>query len=301
MFFYKRFTLVFLSALILSACDSAEDNAAPTSSDVIFTTASVLGSNVNDPAAIDAGPEVSFDGLELYFHSDRAGGSGGLDLYVSKRATTDETWGAAVNLGATINSDADDRAASLSKDGLTLVIASDRTGTIGGYDLYLSTRASVNDAWSAPANLGNVVNTSFNESGADLNVDGLVMFFHSDRSGFGSDDLYGTNRATLSDPWAPPVNLGSNVNSADFDTAPEAASDLLTLYFHSTRAGGVGPINIWKSTRATINDVWGVPALMPAPVNTASSDLGVGLSGDWKTIYFASDFGGNRDIWKAEP
>jgi len=300
----KILPFVILSSLILAACDSVEDELPPVSSDMNYTEVNLLSNNINDDTAIDAGPESSFNGLELYFHSNRTGGSGGLDLYVSKRASKNDSWGPAVNLGATINSAADDRAASIAKDGLTLIFASDRVGGTGtdNLDLYISTRTSLTADWSTPTNLGTVINTTFNESGADIQAQGLLMFFHSDRpGGLGGDDIYAVNRASILDPWGEPVHLGTNVNSSDFDTAPEAASDLLTLYFHSTRPGGTGSHNIWRSTRASITDIWSVPVLLPAPVNSAAADLGVGLSSDWKILYFASDFGGNRDIWQAEP
>lgn len=302
MFSKTIYPLILLSTFVLSACDTVEDESVPASSDVSYSKVTMLGTNVNDSTAIDAGPEISFNGLELYFHSTRDGGLGGLDLYVSKRASTSDSWGPAVSLGATINTTADDRAASLSKNGLTLIIASDRSGGEGGNDLYKSTRATLTDDWVTPVNLGNVVNTAFNESGADLKADELLIFFHSDRpGGLGGDDLYATSRVSVQDPWEPPVHLGTNVNSSDFDTAPEAASDLLTLYFHSTRAGGAGSHNIWRASRTSITDIWGVPVLVPAPVNSTAADLGVSLSSDWKVLYFASDFGGNREIWKAEP
>ena len=301
----KLLPLVLLSAFILAACDSVEDESPAVSSDINYTKVELLGSNINDDTATDAGPEVSFNGLELYFHSNRAGGSGGLDLYVAKRASKNDAWNPAVNLGTPINTSADDRAASISKDGLTLIIASNRAtvDSKGGIDLYVSTRATLSDDWSAPTNLGGVVNTAFNESGADIQAEGLLIFFHSDRpGGLGGDDIYATSRVSLSDPWEPPVHLGTNVNSSDFDTAPEAASDLLTLYFHSTRPGGAGSHNIWRSTRASITGIWGVPELLPASINSTTANLGAGLSSDWKTLYFASDFGTNsRDIWQAEP
>lgn len=302
MFSKSVFPLFLISAFTITACDTAEDESVPASSDVSYSKVTMLGTNVNDSAAIDAGPEISFNGLELYFHSNRTGGLGGLDLYVSKRASTNDSWGPAISLGATINTASDDRAASLSKDGLTLIIASDRAGGEGLNDLYESTRTTLTGDWSTPVNLGNVVNTAFNESGADLKADGLLIFFHSDRpGGLGGDDLYATSRVSAQHLWETPIHLGTNVNSSDFDTAPEAASDLLTLYFHSTRIGGAGSHNIWRATRASITDIWGVPVLLPAPVNSTAADLGVSLSSDWKTLYFASDFGGDREIWQAEP
>ena len=302
--FNKNIALILFSVFILFACATEEaEETTPKSFDASFTNISMLDTNVNDENALDAGPEVSQDGLELYFHSSRTGGTGGLDLYVSKRATTDDSWGAATNVSS-VNSTENDSDASLSTDGLSLFITSDRTGGQGAKDLYVSTRATVDDAWASPANLGNIVNTASNEFAADIASDPRLLFFTSDKSGgLGGEDIYASQRATSQDPWQEPVNLGSNINSSDFDAAPQIASDMLSLYFHSERTGGSGANSIWRATRPTIDGIWGAPVLIPVPVNSVASDTDAGLSSDWKSLYFSSDFrdiGGNQDIWLAD-
>ncbi len=88
-------------------------------------------------------PTVRRDGLEVIFTSNRPGSLGGLDLWVSTRPTTGDTWSTPVNLGPTVNTEFDDRAPYLSDDGLTLVLASNRPGGFGGDDLYVSTRKKI--------------------------------------------------------------------------------------------------------------------------------------------------------------
>lgn len=269
-----------------------------------------LGPVVNSSSA-DQSPEVSKDGLSLYFQSNRAGGEGNTDLWVSRRSSEDDPWGEAVNLGEVINSPAVESRPSLSRDGHWLFFSSNRPGgsTPGpGLDLWASYRAHVHDdfAWQPPAHLGDGVNASGsseieasyveNESGAPL------LYFVSDRSGgFGGFDVYvsellasgdwgpatwvpelsGTSpdqsvsvrfdgreafivrgnpapigfdlwvstRETTSDPWSAPVNLGPVVNSLVVDSSAHISDDRQTLYFESTRAGGQGGSDLWMTTR----------------------------------------------------
>ena len=306
---FTFYSIVFCSVFVLmTACGGSEDGDGgtgvdnpQTSADVMFTTVAMLSSNVNDATAYDAGPEVSSDYLELYFFSDRVGGSGGMDIYVSTRAHVTDPWGLATNVTA-LNTSANERQPSLSSDGLSMYFASDRAGGEGGMDLYVSTRASLADAWSTPVNLGTVVNTSATESGPGIADDGLSLYFQSDRiGGLGVTDLYVATRATMVDLWDTPANLGASVNSAEFEVAPDIASDGLSLLFHSTRAGGEGFHDIWRATRANTSDPWNAPVNLGAPVNSPVPDTAPGLSDDWQTLYFSSDISGNRDIWEAHP
>src|SRR5215469_13125266 len=73
-------------------------------------------------------------------------------------------WSAPVNLGPTVNSDSNDQHPAISADGLSLYISSDRPGGYGDFDLYVSHRASADDPWDQPQNLGAVVNSLANES-----------------------------------------------------------------------------------------------------------------------------------------
>src|SRR5262245_63933062 len=69
-------------------------------------------------------------------------------------------WSQPVNLGPVINTAFNDQHPALSKDGLSLYITSNRSGGQGADDLWVSQRASVDDAWGPPQNLGPVINTT---------------------------------------------------------------------------------------------------------------------------------------------
>src|SRR5438094_2034509 len=110
-----------------------------------------LGPTINT-GFIDAGPALSKDGLSLYFNSDRPGGFGGNDIWVSQRATREDAWGEPVNLGPTINSAANEDAPSFSRDGHTMYFNSDRAGGFGLRAIYISRRANTHDdfVWKEP-------------------------------------------------------------------------------------------------------------------------------------------------------
>jgi hypothetical protein len=98
-------------------------------------------------------------------------------------------------------------------------------------------------------NLGPTVNSSARDgyAGLSISTDGLSLYFTSYRTGgLGGMDIWVTRRATLSDPWAPPVNLGPPVNSVDHDFSPNFSADGSTLYFSSLRPGGFGGHDLWQ-------------------------------------------------------
>src|SRR6185437_4578934 len=120
-------------------------------------------------------------------------------------------WSTPVALGASINTPSADQSPALSPDGLSLYFASDRPGTLGGIDLWVSRRASHHSPWGTPVNLGAGINSSSIESGPNLSPDGHLLFFQSNRpGGQGSNDIYVSHRADTDDDfgWRPPVNLG---------------------------------------------------------------------------------------------
>ena len=134
-----------------------------------------LGPAVNS-SYYDGEPSISNDGLSLYFGSQRPGGSGGADIWVTTRATTSDPWGEAVNLGPTINTEVDDVDVCISADGLSLYIDSFRDGGYGSTDIWVAKRETLSDPWSEPINLGPTINTT-GESAPSISADGLVLFF----------------------------------------------------------------------------------------------------------------------------
>jgi len=142
-----------------------------------------LGSGVNSTAA-DAQATLFEDDagvVTLYFNSTRLGGSGMDDIYTSTLAS-DGTFRPAV-LVPELSTDAIDRQPIVRRDGLEIFLGSDRTGTHGAIDVWVSTRASTSDPWSAPVNLGPAINTSLIDARPALSFDGTVLLFQSTRPG----------------------------------------------------------------------------------------------------------------------
>jgi Tol biopolymer transport system component len=86
--------------------------------------------------SLEFSPEISADGLALFFSSNRPGMSGLSDLYLATRPTVNEPWGAAINLGPNINTPAFDEYPEISSDGRYLMFMSTRPGGMGGFDLW---------------------------------------------------------------------------------------------------------------------------------------------------------------------
>jgi tetratricopeptide (TPR) repeat protein len=145
----------------------------------------------------EASPCISSDSLLLFFTSDRPGGYGGADIWVSTRISKDYSWNEPVNLGSTVNSPAFEMFPSISSDGLTLFFTSGflsypaRTGGFGGPDLWVTRRATKDDQWVKPVNLGPLINTPAEEGCPYIPPDSSTLYFSSDRpGGLGNFDLW---------------------------------------------------------------------------------------------------------------
>jgi Tol biopolymer transport system component len=206
-------------------------------------------------------PSISSDGLTLYFSDDwagsaRPGGLGGYDIWVARRASRGAPWGTAVNVGALIDSTANEITPSISRDGLILVFASNRTGGQGSYDLWMSTRPTIQDEWGAPLNIGGVVNSGSFDAEPSLSSDDRALVFASQRpGGFGHIDLWMTIRKTQSDPWGPPVNLGPRINTYGHEGRPVISADARMLYFYThTLPGNFGLYDLWQAAIIPVVD-----------------------------------------------
>ena len=308
-----------------------------------------LGSTVNSWTD-EARPSISADGLSLFFSSNRPGGYGNHDLWVTARATKDGSWGTPVNLGPMVNSSAWDSDTAISADGLSLIFASYRRGGTGGLDIFVVTRPTisepfgtpidisanyesgpcispdglelffdsdrpggygyedlwvarrqtVDDDWETPVNLGEVVNSSFGELAPRISADGLLLLFASDRpGGSGNYDIWMASRTTTQDSWTTPVNLGSVVNSPDYDHCATISPDGLELFFASAREADYGQTDVWVSTRATRDSEWDVPVPLPEPINSSGFDGAPSISADGLSLFFYSSRTGSQaaDIW----
>ncbi len=137
----------------------------------------------------ESSPSLSPDKRALYFSSNRPGGSGGADLYVSYRLPNGK-WSHAVNMGPVINSAGDELAPFIHADNQTLYYTSDGLPGYGGSDLFVIRKGPTGE-WGAPENLGYPINTIENEGSLAVAADGHTAYYASDRSDSrGGLDLY---------------------------------------------------------------------------------------------------------------
>ncbi len=246
-------------SLIFASDRSGGDDlwvATRTSTEDDWRTPVNLGPTVNSTYS-EASISISADGLTLFFDdypSPRPGGVGGVDIWVATRPTVSNSWGTPVNLGWPFNSERLDGGPSISADGLALFLYSSRPGGYGSNDIWVARRPTTSDPWSTPVNLGPPVNSSAGECCPSISADGRMLFFGSDRGGSAGYDLWVTTRASVSDPWGPPVNLGATVNSSTSDDGPSISADGSTLYFMSNRPGGYGNYDLWQAPIIPIVD-----------------------------------------------
>ena len=132
-----------------------------------------LGKNVNCPSW-DSQPSLSADGKTLYFVSDRKGGVGKRDIYVSKLDSTNN-WGAAQNVGNVINTPEDDISPFIHANGTTLFFASEGHVGMGGQDLFSAELK--NNSWTKPENLGYPLNTFEDQVGFFITSDGKKAYY----------------------------------------------------------------------------------------------------------------------------
>lgn len=248
-------------------------------------------------AGLDGCPFISRDDKTFYMASTRPGGLGGIDIWVSTREGAGDPWGAPINVGAPVNSSANDFCPTLGRDGHRFYFVSNRPGFCGGDDIFVTRLRP--DGWDPVTNPGCAVNSSANEASPfplPERGDGRVLYFSSNRAGgvsqeapgalSGDADLYRSE--SQGGIFGTPA-LVPGVNSAAEDGQPTLRRDGLELFFFSTRPGTLGMADIYSSTRAGIADPWSAPVNLGPDVNSANgAETRPSLSWDGTTLYFGS-------------
>jgi len=127
-----------------------------TLTDGVWTPIKKLNRNINTKY-YESHAAISADGQKLYFTSNREGGYGGLDIYVSEKNASGD-WGPAVNLGPTINTPYNEDTPFITQDGITLYFSSEGHTSMGGYDIFRS--KLVGTTWVTPENVGFPINST---------------------------------------------------------------------------------------------------------------------------------------------
>jgi len=214
-------------------------------------------------------------------------------------------WSELANLGSIINTTFNEQGPTLSNDELSLYFGSDRPDGIGGFDIWVSERACKTCAWETPVNVGPAVNTTSDETGPGLSIDGHLLFFRSTRpGGAGLGDVFLSNRANPTDDfgWGAPVALGPDVNTAAAEAGAEflqsAEDGAVNLYFNRAPPGGTADLYAAAITRA--GETRGPAMLISELSDPIATDQGPTLRSDGREVFFFSTRPGGiggADLW----
>jgi hypothetical protein len=256
---------------------------APINAESIPGTSSLLNTSSNDGCPIQ-----SPDGLSLFIASNRPGGLGGLDIWVARRATTDDPWEAPENLGAPVNSPFNDFCPTPVR-GHGLFFVSERPGLCGGGDIYFTHLQ--HGEWGQPQNLGCGINSSAGEASPSYFEDALgraVLYFSSNRAGGFAPDAGTPDSDIYFSINFGPAQLAPGLNTASDDSRPNVRKYGREVVFDSNRPGTLGGADIWAARRESSLDDWSPPDNLGAPINSAANETRASLSWDGLTMFFGS-------------
>jgi hypothetical protein len=212
-----------------------------------------LGAPVNSLGFGDYSPELSADGLTLYFSSSRPGGLGQADLYVTTRESTEDPWEPPQNLGPHINSPHFDGQPSISANAKTLYWDSDRRDGLGDFDIWVATRDAVSDNFAPADNMGPTVNTPGPEFGPAISQNDRQLFFSSGRPGnVGPIDIWVVERKKnrkRAGPWSTPINVDT-LNSPFLQAMPTFSRNGKEVCLMALRPEGFGALDIFCADRS---------------------------------------------------
>lgn len=200
----------------------------------------------------DASVSLSADGRTMLLYradvSSRTEDSG--DIYISYRKG--DKWSVPEKLKGGINSQYKESHAAFSRDGKTIYFTSNRPGGKGGMDIYSSTQNKKGE-WQRPVNLGDVINTEYDEVGPFFHADGKTLFFSSKgHKTIGGFDFFSTEKIK-GGGWTTPQNLGYPINSLLDDIYYTPTTDGKRAYFASTRQGGKGKLDLYVMKLRDLN------------------------------------------------
>ncbi|WP_026898425.1 OmpA family protein [Daejeonella oryzae] len=200
-----------------------------------------------------------------------------------------------VNLGNSINTKEQEYLPVVTADEETLIFTRQANRN---EDFYRSIKKD--GSWTISENLSRNINTAiYNEGAQSISPDGLYMFFTicNRPDGLGRCDIYLSKRDGKN--WSTPFNIGAPINTPGWESQPSISADGKTLYFVSTRPGGVGGYDIYKSDLKE-GGSWSVPENLGPNVNTVYDEQSPFIHPDDETLYFSSNGWpglGNKDLF----
>lgn len=206
------------------------------------------------------------------------------DFFTSKKVNG--IWQKRNNLGAPINTPANEGAQCISPDGQFLFYTlCNSPGGMGRCDIYFSIKEG--NHWGIPKNVGPPVNSKYWDSQPSLSSDGNTLYFVSNRpGGKGEKDIWAS---TLNKEgyWGNPINLGDSINTAESDMSPFIHPDNQTLYFASEGHPGMGKHDIFYA-RMKKDGSFGKPVNIGYPINTTGDEFSLIVNSKGNQAYYSS-------------
>jgi len=248
-------------------------------------------SSISTPA-VDGCASHSPDGLTIVFNSSRGGNH---DLYMATRSSEAEGFDAPVALPSPVNTSANEACPTIA-NGHRLYFSSDRHDP--AFDLY-STRLE-NDGWSDPVRLGPHINTNgMLDEAADFYEDeqgNEVMIFTSRQTSGAGGKIYQSVNG------GPASLVQGGPHSSASDARASVTKDGLTIFFDSTRSGGLGGPDLYYATRSSTSQPFGT-AVHLQDLSSPAFDARPYISKDGTFLTFSSGRTGSEsaapDIWFA--
>jgi hypothetical protein len=253
---------------------------------------------INIAGVNDGCPIESPNGKQLFIASNRTGTNGGNDIWVATRPDVESDWSTPENLGAPVNSAANDFCPTPLNGGWLLFV-SERTGAdtcnagVGAGDIYM-TRYNPAKGWEEPRHLGcDAAGTGPNFPGGEFGpslvetAEGTFLYFSSTAYGTDMDIYVSRMRADGTFEQATRVDELSTVGFADF--MPNVARNGREIVLNSNRPGGFGGQDVYTASRASTADPWSTPVNLGSNVNTAGNESRSSISGDGYRLHFGRD------------
>ena len=266
---------------------------------------SSVGLGVNTDTGGEYVPVISADDKLLYFcGKDRKNNIGGEDIFVSKKIKG--IWTQAKIVSDLSTTYLNDAPLSISADGTSMFLF--KSG-----EIYYADKTK--SGWSEPNRFPQQINGGKWQADAMISSDGKAIFFASTKSGgynlfseggnFHGDNQYASDIyvSTLNEnnEWSEPINMGSVINTPYCERSPFLHPDMKTLYFSSDGHGGLGKLDVYKSTRLADScwNCWSEPINMGKEFNTKASDWCYKISTNGEVAYFSktNQTGNSEDIY----
>lgn len=267
-----------------------------------------IGNGINTSGGSEYVPVISGDDKLLYFcGKDRDDNLGNEDIFVSKKINN--VWGQAKIVQDLCTEKENEAPLSVSTDGNTMLLF--KSGK-----LFYSEKTI--DGWSEAIEFPKSINAANWQADAMMTSDGKGLLFISTRKGgynlnseqpktqpYHGDAQYPSDIyiSLLDDnnEWGEPINLGNVINTSYCERMPFLHPDMKTLYFSSDGHGGIGELDVYKTTRLADScwNCWSKPMNMGKEINTKESDWGYKISTDGDKAFFSKKFssGDNEDIY----